>query len=292
MEKLSVSRPCVVVSTRESAPGERSFAQGLGLQLIDAPVIRYEWIDPDGSMIARVLSQGTTRAWVFTSRRGVQGWARVLASGGYGTGVLCPEQSNDATIYAQRADEVGVQTDPGSWCGKGLFGEGVLPAVYVVGERTRQVFLEVFQARSYRPTSLCMPMEHTGEALAQLLVSHEVEAAVHFCSRQRRAELAQVLGQAGVDLVSLEVYSGEPVGSVRQPLDMGNVDAVLFYSPRGVEAFARAYGTAENDWIAVACGATTAGAVNRCFGKLPLEAPGPDAKSMMKRVAEHVRGRD
>lgn len=291
MEKSSASRPYVVVSTRESAPGERSFAQGLGLQLVDAPVIRYEWIDPEVRVTARILSEGSNRAWVFTSRRGVEGWARVLASGGKGPGALHVEDHGDAPMLTQLAEASVAHAEWWSKEGGELFAEGVLPKVYVVGERTRKAFLEAFPPRVYRPMSLCMPMEHTGQALAQLLVSQGVEAAVHFCSRQRRAELGQVLDKAGVDLVSLEVYSGEPVGSARQPLDMGSVDAVLFYSPRGVEAFARTYGTAENDWVAVACGSTTAEAVSGCIGKQPLVAPDPEATAMIRRVAEYMRGR-
>lgn len=294
MEKTAVSRPYVVVSTRESAPGERLFARRLGLQLVDAPVIRYEWIDPDGGAVAQVLSGGISRAWVFTSRRGVQGWARVLASRGHGpenrgSHLQGAEDREVAQKRVQLVKRTAAQTNLPARAQNELFAGGELPAVYVVGERTREAFLDVFPPNEYRPLSLCMPVEQTGHELAELIVSNKVRAAVHFCSRQRRTELALILGKAGVDLVSLQVYSGEPVEQARESVGIDSADAVLFFSPKGVEAFARAYGLAEHDWVAVACGSTTAGAVYNILGKQPLVASGPDAKTMIRRVARHVR---
>ncbi len=253
-----------VISTRPSAPGDVDTAREHGILLLDFPAYYYRWITPSDFISDSVLSEPLPDAWVFTSRRGVEGWWRIwkMLAG-----------SDKKTENSPDKPQKELLTPPKKVRKRSL----VIPPVYVVGERTRQAFVDLFPEAEIR-----MAEEHNGLKLGLRMVSDDVGSVIHFCSVDRRSELREICRKFQIEITEVEVYRTTAVKDP-QPVDMP-VDAILFFSPNGVSEFKRLYGFPEGDWKPIAIGPTTAEAVERVTGRVPYVAQSPTFQEMLTLV--------
>ncbi len=140
-----------------------------------------------------------------------------------------------------------------------------LPVIYAIGKKTAQVV-----GRLFPDSEVVIPHEGYGLAMGHRMAGDGIGSAIHFCGSARRHELAQVCHKYKMDLTELEVYQRCALTDPK-PLQT-HFDAILFFSPDGVEAFYQQYEVPPGSWKAVAVGRTTAIAVRRIAGKEPLVA--------------------
>ncbi|MDG5767430.1 uroporphyrinogen-III synthase [Balneolales bacterium ANBcel1] len=261
--KQTVENRKVVISTRPSASGDMDMANAQGILLLDYPAFYYRWITPTGFVIDSVFAEPTPEAWVFTSRRGVEGWWRVWK------GLSDETKAGSGTLNdksAEKGREPRAEKQNLS-----------VPPIYVVGEKTRSSTEELFPEAETR-----MAGEHHGSALALKMVRDGIRSVVHFCSVDRRSEIRDIAKKFQVEFTEVEVYRSCPVTDP-QPIDTA-VDAIFFFSPNGVAEFMRLYGLPEGDWKAVAVGGTTAEVVRKKTGRVPLVADSPSFQEMIKLI--------
>ncbi len=249
------SRERLAISTRTVTSGEVALARRHGVRLMDYPVWQYRWITPPPHLTATIMAEAP-QAWVFTSRRGVEGWWRVW---------------NEQQKKQRLRDEILGKTEPTP-----------IPRVYAVGEATAQAVRRFFGDSDIRAAR-----GGDGKSLGEELAADGVRSAVHFCAVERRPELAEVCMKRGISLIEAEVYERGPVPDPKPLLTA--FDALLFFSPDGAAEFLRIYGERlesepEGSWKAVAIGQTTAGAIREQTGLEPLTASTPSFEEMLKLV--------
>ncbi|WP_124978946.1 uroporphyrinogen-III synthase [Nonlabens xiamenensis] len=123
---------------------------------------------------------------------------------------------------------------------------GIHHKVYCVGQQTASKLQEMGVAPVYTANN--------AKDLAEYLIHQQKDQSFSYlCSPQRRKELPDLLQAAGITLEELFVYESVAV--------MKSFDrifaAVTFYSPRGVDAFAKA-NPHDSKAIAICIGHTTA----------------------------------
>ena len=165
-----------VLSTRLAKSEDVALAGKHGIRLIDYPAWIYRWVTPSSGVIGSVLhgpSAGSKpHAWVFTSRRGVEGWWRVL------------QQKNRS-----RADVY-----------------DVIPPIYAVGEATADAL-----HKTLAPDEIRVPKGGDGASLGERLAADGIRHAVHFCGAERRKELADVCRKCNITLTEVELYQRRAV---------------------------------------------------------------------------------
>jgi hydroxymethylbilane synthase len=273
------SRERLVISTRTVTSDEVTLARRLGIRLMDYPVWQYRWITPPPHLTATIMAEAP-QAWVFTSRRGVEGWWRVWKE------QMKRQRLRDEILGRTGDSEAGA--GPGAEPGAAGQQSGSrsrpasIPRVYAVGETTAQAVRQFFGDAGIRTAG-----GGDGKSLGEDLAGDDVRSAVHFCAVERRPELAEVCMSRGISLIEAEVYERGPVPDPK-PL-MTSFDALLFFSPDGVYEFLRIYGERiqgepEGSWKLVAVGQTTAGAIREQTGREPLTASTPSFEEMLKLV--------
>ncbi len=261
----AAEKPGIVLSTRLASSADVALARKIDIRLIDYPAWIYRWVTPEDWAIGTVLDDppsGTKPdAWVFTSRRGVEGWWRAL-------------QERSRT----REDIHGVLKQPGSTEKISVPDQNSIPPVYAVGEATAEALRKTFA-----PDEIRVPKGGDGASLGERLAADGIRHAAHFCGVERRNELADVCRKRNITLTEVELYERRAV--IRpKPLNVA-FDAIFFYSPDGVSEFCRIYGVPVGKWQAVAIGKTTAEAVRRETGRDPLIPPNPTFEEMIKLVS-------
>lgn len=259
-DSRSKEKQRIVISTRSSTAGDVETARANNIRLVDCPAYYYRWISPSPLIRDAIVSATLPDAWVFTSRRGVEGWWRIWK-----------ELSGSQTIGP--VDAGSTQQQERSVAEHSFH----IPPVYVAGEKTRAAFNDTFSEKDVR-----MAEEQNGTALARRMVDDGIRSVVHFCSVDRRSELREICRKNRMNFTEVEVYRSCAVTDP-EPVS-GPVDAVLFFSPNGVSGFQRLYGLPEGGWNAVAVGPTTAEAVRRITGRNPQIAQTPSFGEMIKLV--------
>ncbi len=238
------------ISTRRSAPADRELAESYGIRLIDYPARDYRYIMPPNRICESVISRPLPDAWIFSSRRGVEGWWKVWSSPPLSLAGDSPPLTRDGAPYQ-------------------------LPLVYAVGDKTQQILKETFGPEEIRKSP-----EENGETLAKRMAADGIEKVVHFCGTERRTEIREVCRKHNVQLIEVEVYESFPVTDPEPVTE--TADAILFFSPNGVSGFCQLYGLPAGDWTAIAIGPTTAEAVRHETGREPRVAPVPSFREMIK----------
>jgi uroporphyrinogen-III synthase len=96
----------------------------------------------------------------------------------------------------------------------------------------------------------------------KIMSGHAHKPFIYFCGEQRRDELPQIFADNNITLNELIVYESEIVEKSFDRI----FAAVLFYSPRGVYAFAKA--NKHQPQCAICIGETTAAAARELFPKV------------------------
>ena len=251
-----------VISTRPPSPGDQDAVADKDIRLVYYPAWNYRWITPPEYNIRSIINNPQNPAWVFTSRRGVEGWWRVWRKQ-----MIGGEYPGHRAEAEQKAELAESEEDL----------ETLLPRIYVVGNKTGQEVRRLFHAGEIRKPEL-----QNGHSLAGLLANDNIRSAVHFCSVNRRHELRVLCQEKKISLTEVEVYQGYPVTDPEPVRE--SADAILFFSPNGVSGFRRLYGLPEGDWKPVAVGSTTARAVREETGREPVIAPEATFSEMIKLV--------
>jgi len=303
----------LAISTRTVTSVEVSLAGQHGIRLMDYPVWQYRWIAPPTHLTATILAE-EPQAWVFTSRRGVEGWWRTwqeqlrkqklrneirgkTSQQVPGKEILgkLPEQvpgneiSGKSSQQAQGRDAMRIPPvyavgDATADAVRRFFGEaGIREADIRVADDTQaDITQENITQDNIRQTDIRVAERGDGKSLGEGLLRDGVRNAVHFCAVERRTELAEFCMKHGISLTETEVYQRTPVSN-RKPLFTA-FDALLFFSPDGVTEFFRVYGVPGGSWRPVAIGHTTAAAIQKETGRKPLIAASPSFEEMLKLV--------
>ena len=280
----------LAISTRAVTSGEVSLARQHGVRLMDYPVWQYRWIAPPPHLAATILAE-EPQAWVFTSRRGVEGWWRTWHE-------QLRKQKLRSEILGKTTQQARGGEMPGKTTQQARGRDGMrIPAVYCVGDATADAVRRFFgeseigdvdiskadtSQHNIRQIDIRVAEGGDGQSLGEALLRDGVQHAVHFCAVERRTELAEFCMKHGISLTEVEVYQRAPVSN-RKPLFTA-FDALLFFSPDGVTEFFRVYGVPGGSWRPVAVGQTTAAVIRQETGREPLIAASPSFEEMLKRV--------
>ncbi len=261
----AAEKPRIVLSTRLATSADVALARKQGIRLIDYPAWIYRWVTPPAGVIGSVFdgpSAGSKPdAWVFTSRRGVEGWWRALID----------KSRIGEDVHSVLKQSFITEKTP-------VPDQDRIPPVYAIGERTVEALRKTFATCEIR-----VPEGRDGASLGKNLAAEGIRHAIHFCGTERRQELTYVCRKHNITLTEVEVYERRSV-MLPKPLNVA-FDAILFYSPDGVSEFCRMYGVPAGEWHAVAIGKTTAEAVRRETGRDPLIPKTPAFDEMIKLVS-------
>ncbi|AWH73862.1 uroporphyrinogen-III synthase [Dokdonia sp. Dokd-P16] len=150
-----------------------------------------------------------------------------------------------------------------------------IKSCFAVGEKTTALLVE----NGIKVTKTAQ----NGEELARFIVeNHKIESFTYFCGRQRRDELPTLLKENNVACKEVVVYETH---QITQSFDR-TFDGILFFSPSGVNAFAKANkNTPAIDSIAFCIGETTATTARLHFKKVIVS----DATSIESTIAKAVK---
>lgn len=262
-----------VVCTRPPEPSDTGTADTHHIRLYYCPVYTYQWVTPSRETFNYVLLNSASSAWVFTSKRGVEGWWRVWND--WVNGYLNAEKSTrNSRLSGSKKSSA-----PKAAGRNTTIRMGAIPPVYVVGEQTGNAFRNRFP-----DVDLRLADDPDGAALARQIIRDGIPSIIHFCATHRREELAQLCRDHGMKVTEVEIYRRMEI-TKPEPL-AHKVDAILFFSPDGVKGFYRLYGLPKGDWKAIAIGHTTAEAVKRVTGRTPKIASSPSFEEMIRLSAE------
>ncbi|MDX1670895.1 MAG: uroporphyrinogen-III synthase [Balneolaceae bacterium] len=131
-----------------------------------------------------------------------------------------------------------------------------------------------------------VPDHQDAEHLAGLIIERgDTESVLYFRGNLSRDELPDRLKQAGIDVAEAVVYETE-INTLHLPGKP--VQAILFYSPSGVEAFEKGEGFDRQLPLLFAIGPTTADALRERTDQEVYTAEKPSTEHLLRTVAEHL----
>jgi len=146
---------------------------------------------------------------------------------------------------------------------------------FCVGEKTAALFIE-------NGLQIIKTAEN-GAALGHFITENYSEAFFHyFCGNMRRDELPDLLKSAHINFTEIIVYET----SLNSKVIPGSFDGILFYSPSGVDAFAKA-NTLSNT-IAFCIGETTASQAKK-YTKQVVVANSTRIESVIAKAAKTLK---
>jgi uroporphyrinogen-III synthase len=120
--------------------------------------------------------------------------------------------------------------------------------------------------------------------LANKIIKKGVKEIIFFCSDKRRDELPAALKTANIQVHEIVLYE-----TTETPVIVdNNFDAVLFFSPSGVQSFFSANELNE-DSVCFAIGRTTATSIATFTQNKIIKSIAPDPKMMVQEVIEYFK---
>lgn len=120
--------------------------------------------------------------------------------------------------------------------------------------------------------------------LANKIIKMGVKEIIFFCSNKRREELPAALQSANIKVHEIILYETSEV-----PVVVDNdFDAVLFFSPTGVQSFFSANEFDENT-LCFAIGRTTATSIATFTNNTIIKSSSPDPKIFLEEMIEHFK---
>ena len=120
--------------------------------------------------------------------------------------------------------------------------------------------------------------------LANKIIAKGVKEIIFFCSNKRREELPAALEKANVKVHEVVLYE-----TAETPLTVDkDFDAVLFFSPSGVQSFFSA-NELNKDCVCFAIGRTTATSIATFTQNTVVKSVTPDPKTMVEEVIEYFK---
>lgn len=120
--------------------------------------------------------------------------------------------------------------------------------------------------------------------LANKIIAKGVKEISFFCGNKRRDELPMALRNAGIKVHEIVLYE-----TTENPIAVANdFDAVLFYSPSGVQSFFSANELNKHS-VCFAIGRTTATSIATFTNNTIIKSTMPDPKKMAEEVIEYFK---
>lgn len=120
--------------------------------------------------------------------------------------------------------------------------------------------------------------------LANAIIKKGVKEIIFFCSNKRRDELPTALKNANIEVHEIVLYE-----TTETPTTVShNFDAVLFFSPSGVQSFFSVNELNTNS-VCFAIGRTTATSIATFTRNQIVKSIAPDPKEMIKEVIEYFK---
>jgi uroporphyrinogen-III synthase len=120
--------------------------------------------------------------------------------------------------------------------------------------------------------------------LAKKIITKNIREIIFFCSNKRRDELPATLKKANVKVHEIVLYE-----TTETPITVSkDFDAVLFFSPSGVQSFFSANELNE-DSVCFAIGRTTATSIATFTRNQIIKSFEPDPKEMVQDVIEYFK---
>jgi len=256
---------------------QQEYAQKLGLNPWVVPALRVEF-PHNWKKVVKKLALYPEAVWVFTSRNGVEGLKRMQGSE-YGTQRPGSADWNPKS----RIRDFGGREQEDRSKKKNMDAERK-QSVFAVGVKTAEALEEL-------NFTVVKPDKQNAEGLASLIEKHfetDKPVVLHWCGNRRRDQLGDQLKKAGFKYVDMEVYQTE-LNTI--PWPEREPDAILFYSPSGVEAFRQSGGFKRTLPELFAIGSTTGEALSLESGKnvhIPTE---PSTEALLELTSEILRNR-
>jgi uroporphyrinogen-III synthase len=122
--------------------------------------------------------------------------------------------------------------------------------------------------------------------LAKKIIEAGVKEIIFFCGNKRRDELPTTLKEAGIKVHEVILYE-----TLEEPLTVNvNFDAVLFFSPSGVQSFFSA-NQLKKGTVCFAIGHTTASSVATFTNNEVVASIAPNQIHLVEEVIEHFKQR-
>jgi len=153
--------------------------------------------------------------------------------------------------------------------------------IYAVGRKTRDALRELGLDAEIPRT------QDSGHLANYILEQGEVDSVIYFRGSRSRKTLAKILQEGGVEVDEVEVYRTE-LNEIDLPEKV--IDAVLFYSPSAVEAYAKSGGfdDKERNPIIFAIGPTTAESLKPYTNGSVEVADEPSTEILLRNVADQL----
>ena len=120
--------------------------------------------------------------------------------------------------------------------------------------------------------------------LASKIITKGVKEITFFCSNKRRDELPTTLKNANIQVNEIVLYE-----TTETPIDVSHdFDAVLFFSPSGVQSFFSA-NELNKDCVCFAIGQTTATSIATFTRNKIVKSTEPDPQKMIEEVIEYFK---
>jgi uroporphyrinogen-III synthase len=123
-------------------------------------------------------------------------------------------------------------------------------------------------------------------ALAGKIIDAGVKEVVFFCGNKRREELPATLRQAGVNVYEVVLYETLE----KSPTVNDDFDAVVFFSPSGVQSFFSA-NRLKKEAVCFSIGPTTAASLVTFTRNKIIEGRAPNPSYLIEEVIEYFRQR-
>jgi uroporphyrinogen-III synthase len=120
--------------------------------------------------------------------------------------------------------------------------------------------------------------------LAKKIIEARVDEIIFFCSNKRRDELPTILQTASIKVHEVILYE-----TTETPVSVdGNLDAVLFFSPSGVQSFFSA-NELNDTTVCFAIGPTTATSISTFTQNKVIASISPNQEELIEEVIEHFK---
>lgn len=120
--------------------------------------------------------------------------------------------------------------------------------------------------------------------LADKIVKHGIKEIIFFCSNKRREELPTALKNANIKVHEVILYETTETPIVVKK----DFDAVLFFSPSGVQSFFSS-NELDEDTVCFAIGRTTATSIATFTNNTIIKSMSPEPNMMVEEVIEHFK---
>lgn len=125
------------------------------------------------------------------------------------------------------------------------------------------------------------------ELAAKIIANGQFKQVVFFCGNQRMDTIPTLLKQAGIEVIEIVVYET----SASPTIVTDTLDAVLFFSPSGVDSFFSANSLQANT-ACFAIGTTTAAAIEKHTGNTIIASEKPTQEALLEAVWHHLQNID